>query len=171
MISTTTSVIWVALVFWIGQQMFAQDYGMPSEAQIAAATAEILDQMHFPPRPPEELLSRQFFDNYLDSLDGPHLLFLQSDMDEFAWFRPTMAREVRSKGYIWPAHLIYRVGMARLAERRSIFKPTIYKPPNSILPGRNYGKPNATRRHIRPIYEPHAGSGNRRHERITCNRS
>ena len=117
MISITISIIWVALVFRIGQQLSAQDYGMPSETQIAAASATILDQVHFPSRPPEELLSRQFFDNYLEALDGSHLLFLQSDIDEFAWFRPTMAREVRSKGYTWPAQLIYRVGMLRLVEK------------------------------------------------------
>jgi carboxyl-terminal processing protease len=68
-------------------------------------------------QPFADLLSCQFMGCYLDALDGSHLLFLRSDVDEFGWFRPKLAQMTGSEGDTWPAHLIYTRFLERLAQQ------------------------------------------------------
>ena len=91
----------------------------PTEAEIAYATASVLDHAQFSHRPLDDRLSSQFFDGYLDALDGSRMVFLQSDVDEFGWFRPKMAEMTAMEGDTWPAHLIYARFLRRLAQQVS----------------------------------------------------
>jgi carboxyl-terminal processing protease len=93
------------------------DAGTPTEAQIAEAAAAILDGTHYSHRRPDESLSSQFLENYLDALDDSRVLFLQSDVNEFDWFRPTLARVTLAEGYTWAASLIYQRCLTRLAQK------------------------------------------------------
>jgi len=89
----------------------------PTEADVAYATANVLSRAQLSHRPLDDLLSSQFFAGYLDTLDDSHLVFLQSDTDEFGWFRPRMAQMAVSEGDTWPAHLIYARFLERLAQQ------------------------------------------------------
>ena len=109
----------LALDVLAGKATAFGDDAAPTEAQIAAATATILDGAHYSHRPPDELLSNQFLENYLDALDGSRQLFLQSDADEFGWFRPTLARVTLAQGYTWASSLIYQRFLTRLAQKVS----------------------------------------------------
>lgn len=88
-----------------------------SEADIARATATLLEHSQFSQRRPDAALSSQFMDLYLDTLDGAHLLFTQGDRDEFAALRPTLAQMALRKGDTHPAHLIYARYLQRLAQQ------------------------------------------------------
>lgn len=107
----------VALAFCLVASVASAGDQSPSEAQIAIATAVILDRMHFSHRQPDESLSGQFLENYLDALDGSHLLFLQSDVDEFSWYKPTLSQFTLSEGYTWLAGSIYQRGLNRLGQK------------------------------------------------------
>jgi len=107
----------------------------PSEAQITIATAVTLDRMHFSHRLPDESLSGQFLENYLDALDGSHLVFLQSDVDDFSWYKPTLSRFTLSEGYTWLARSIYQRGLNRLGQKVQ-FQTNLFKLQNLVLRGR-----------------------------------
>ncbi|MGP8202173.1 MAG: carboxy terminal-processing peptidase [Limisphaerales bacterium] len=90
--------------------------GNPTEADITRATATLLARSQFLQQPLDERLSGEFLDRYLDTLDGAHLLFLQSDLDEFARFRPGLAERTILDGDTQPAHFIYTRYLKRLAQ-------------------------------------------------------
>jgi carboxyl-terminal processing protease len=87
-----------------------------SEADITRATANLLERSQFSQRPFDDRLSGQFLDRYEDMLDGAHLLFIQSDLDEFGRFLPDLARMTLREGDTQPAHFIYARYLQRLAQ-------------------------------------------------------
>jgi carboxyl-terminal processing protease len=99
----------------------AQDWEdeTPTETDVAFVTGEILDRAHMPRQPLDDQLSTRFLEGYLDALDPARLLCFQSDVDEFAWFRPDLARMTVAEGDTWPAHMIYARILRRLAVQES----------------------------------------------------
>jgi len=91
--------------------------GEPTEADITRATVGLLDHSQFSQHPLDASLSSQFLDRYLDTLDGAHLLFLQSDLDEFARFRSGLAQKTMFEGDTQPAHIIYSRYLKRLVQQ------------------------------------------------------
>ena len=91
--------------------------GEPTEADITSVTAWLLDREQFLQLPFDNRISSQCLDRYLDTLDGDHLLFFQSDLDEFAGFRPGLAMKMLMEGETRPAHLIYTRYLKRLAQQ------------------------------------------------------
>ncbi len=91
--------------------------GESDEAEIAIATASLLERLQFSQHPLDARLSGKFLDLYLDALDGAHLLFLQSDMDEFEGFRPNAAQMALIEGNTQPSHIIYARYLQRLAQQ------------------------------------------------------
>ena len=105
-----------AVLCGIGMARVAGSAG-PTEASITRVTASLLDRSQFSQRPLDARLSSQFLDRYLDALDGAHLLFFQSDVDEFARFRPDLARITLESGDTRPAHVIFARYLKRLAQQ------------------------------------------------------
>src|ERR1039458_9582844 len=89
----------------------------PTEADITRAVAGLLQRSQFLQLPLDDSISSQCLDRYLDALDGAHLLFFQSDLDEFASFRPGLAAKILVEGETRPAHLIYTRYLKRLAQQ------------------------------------------------------
>lgn len=89
------------------------------EANIARLTARMLEASQFSQHRLDDDLAARFLDRYVNTLDGAHLLFLQSDMDEFAAFRPDLAALTRDVGDTRPAHVIFARYLQRLGQRVS----------------------------------------------------
>ena len=92
------------------------DPSPPTEADVASAAANLLVGTQLVQQPIDDQLSTRFLDNYLDALDASHTIFLQSDIDEFAWFRPDLAKLTLTEGQTWPAHMIYSRYLNQLAQ-------------------------------------------------------
>jgi carboxyl-terminal processing protease len=88
-----------------------------TEANIAGLTASVLEHSQFAHHPLDAELAGKFLDRYLDALDGSHLLFLQSDVDEFDGYRATLAQATRRTGDTHPARAIFDRYLERLAQR------------------------------------------------------
>ncbi|MES2920926.1 MAG: carboxy terminal-processing peptidase [Verrucomicrobiota bacterium] len=109
-----------ALVATAGAFGFRDADPLDAEATDAATTAltsKILESSQFAHQVLDNKLAGKFLDRYLDTLDGAHLLFLQSDLDEFAKFRPSLAEVTRLKGESHLAHLIFKRYQQRLDQR------------------------------------------------------
>jgi carboxyl-terminal processing protease len=89
------------------------------EANITRATVKLLEHSQFARHRLDAELSGKFLDRYLDALDGEHVLFLQSDLNEFDRYRSNLADLTRRAGDTSPAHNIYARYLERLAQREA----------------------------------------------------
>ncbi|MEO6568906.1 MAG: PDZ domain-containing protein, partial [Opitutaceae bacterium] len=88
-----------------------------TEANITRVTTAFLEHSQFAHHPFDNELAGKFLDRYLDALDPAHILFLQSDADEFDAYRDGLARATRRTGDTQPAHVIFDRYLERLGER------------------------------------------------------
>ena len=88
-----------------------------TEANITRFTTTLLEHSQFAHHPLDRELAGKFLDRYLDALDGGHSLFLQSDVDEFAAYRSSLARITRETGDTTAAHSIFARFLQRLEQR------------------------------------------------------
>src|SRR5438876_8754172 len=87
-----------------------------TEGNIAKLAARILEQSQYTHHSLDDEIAAKFLERYLEELDGQHLNFLQSDLDEFAAYRTTLDELVKA-GNTAPAHVIYDRFLHRLEER------------------------------------------------------
>jgi carboxyl-terminal processing protease len=80
-------------------------YGLLSDSRYA-----------YRPRPLDEAMPQEIFDNYLKALDGNKLFFTAQDVAGFERFKPDMGQDVRT-GNLEPAYAIFAVYKQRVAER------------------------------------------------------
>ena len=88
-----------------------------TDAEITRLTTEILEKSQFAHHPLDNELAGKFLDRYLDTLDGQHMVFLQSDIDEFARFKSTLAQATRRDGDSSLARVIFARYLERLDQR------------------------------------------------------
>lgn len=88
-----------------------------TEAAVAALTARILERSQFTHQRFDDALAGRFLDRYLDTLDGGRMIFLRSDEEEFARFRPGLAQAILRKGDTRPARVIFQRYLERLDQR------------------------------------------------------
>ena len=125
---------WLALAcvaFW--QAALADTAGLPApelhpltyQARTAHLAAEVLNRYHYPPTPLDGSLSGKVFDRYLKSLDPDHMVFLQSDLDQWAGARPHLDEAIRNESLTLPFY-IFNTYTERTVERytyaRSLLK-------------------------------------------------
>lgn len=103
--------------------------GKETDAAITAVTAGILESSQFSHQKLDDKLAGEFLDRYLDTLDAGHMLFLKSDLDEFARERPSLAKATRREGDSRLAHLIFKRYLERL-DQRSDFTTGLLKKGN-----------------------------------------
>ena len=88
-----------------------------TNAAVTVITTKILEGSQIAHQRLDDSLAAKFLDHYLDTLDGGHMLFLQSDLDEFAKARPTLAEATRDRGDSALAHTIFARFLERLDQR------------------------------------------------------
>lgn len=88
-----------------------------TDAATTALTSKILESSQFAHQELDNKLAGKFLDRYLDTLDAAHMLFLQSDIDEFAKYRPNLAEITRQQGDSRLAHLVFKRYQQRLDQR------------------------------------------------------
>jgi carboxyl-terminal processing protease len=88
-----------------------------TDAAVTAVTTKVLESSQIAHHRLDDELADKFLDRYLDTLDAGHMLFLKSDLDEFARFRPDLAESTRRHGDSSLAHLIFDRYLERLDQR------------------------------------------------------
>jgi len=89
---------------------------VPDEAAIARLTAKVLAQVHFLRQPLNDEISSKFLDRYIETLDGLHLHFLKTDLEEFDQYR-TVLDDLTLAGKTGPAREIFKRFMERVEQR------------------------------------------------------
>jgi carboxyl-terminal processing protease len=91
----------------------------PNDSRIAYMTARLFDEFHYLQEPLDENISEKFFDQYIGMLDPRRENFLQSDMDEFAFYRTNLGLYTiggHGRADLTPAYMIFDRFKKRLAE-------------------------------------------------------
>jgi carboxyl-terminal processing protease len=88
-----------------------------TDAEITRLTSKILEKSQFAHHPLDDELAGKFLDRYLDTLDSQRMVFLQSDVDEFARFKSALAQATRRDGDSSPARVIFQRYLERLDQR------------------------------------------------------
>ncbi|KIE59116.1 peptidase S41 [Methylacidiphilum kamchatkense Kam1] len=106
-------------------------YGDLTESQcakVAKTVASLLQQAHFSQKPADEKLSQVFLKDYLDALDFSHMVFLQSDIDEFNEKYGKKLFDYIYQEDLTPAFDIYSRYIHRLTERESLIEGLLATP-------------------------------------------
>jgi carboxyl-terminal processing protease len=88
-----------------------------TEATVTRLTTSLLASSQFSHHPLDDQMARKLLDRYVEVLDGPRTLFLQSDVDEFSSYSDTLAEGIRAEGDARPARIIFDRYVERLAQQ------------------------------------------------------
>src|SRR5262249_54651827 len=88
-----------------------------TDAEITRLTSKKLEKSQFAHHPLDDELAGKFLDRYLATLHSTHIMVLQSDVDEFARFKPTLVQAPRRDGDSSPARVIFQRYLERLDQR------------------------------------------------------
>ena len=94
-----------------------EERDLKTEANIAKSVARVLEGYHYSQIKFDDELSSKFLDRYFETLDGLHLHFLQSDIDEFSKYRNQLDDKILREGDTGPAHEIFARLMQRVEQR------------------------------------------------------
>lgn len=111
-----------AFGFWNTKERLDAD---ATEAAITSLTSKILENSQFSHQELDDALAAKFLDRYLDTLDGNHMIFLKSDIEEFSKSRATLASTTREKGDSRLAHQIFKRYLERLDQRNKFISKTL----------------------------------------------
>jgi carboxyl-terminal processing protease len=98
-----------------------------TEQAVTVLTTNILEKSQYAHHPLDDEMVGKFLDRYLDALDGSHMLFLQSDVEDFARFRPELAKAMHREGDDEPAHAIFQRYLLRLEQRADFITKALKK--------------------------------------------
>ncbi len=99
---------------------------LPQQSQAALLSAEVLSRYHYKRIPLDDAASAKIFDNYLKSLDGEKLFFLQADIDQFSDARTKLDDAILKEDLSIP-FAIYNLYQQRIAERISFARTLLRK--------------------------------------------
>ncbi len=88
-----------------------------TDANITRLTTGLLEHSQLAHHPFDDQLAGNVLDRYLDALDGTRSLFLQSDVDGFAAYRPMLAQATRGAGDTSAAKAIFARYLERLSQQ------------------------------------------------------
>ena len=95
----------------------AEGGNAPTESNITRVTAGLLEHSQFSHHRLDDEMAAKFLDRYLDSLDPAHLIFLQSDAQQFDGFCSRLPELTRREGTIAPERTIFERYLERLEQR------------------------------------------------------
>ncbi len=109
-----------SLVTWFATTLDAADFSREQAGRIAVTFARILEQGHYRQTPIDDVVSKQFLKNYLDSLDPNHLIFVQSDVEAFTAKYETSLDDSIKTGEVSPGYDIFAIYLKRLEQRQQL---------------------------------------------------
>jgi carboxyl-terminal processing protease len=88
-----------------------------TDAVITTLTSRILEDSQIAHLKLDDTLAIKFLDRYIDTLDSGHMVFLQSDIEEFSSHLIDLAKDIRDEGDSTLAHIVFKRYLERLDQR------------------------------------------------------
>ena len=112
-------ILWVLLALFSTTLNATQENSplepLPQQARAAHFAAQILSHQNYEHLPFDDKLSSAIFDNYIKALDGEKIIFLQSDIDQFASARTKLGPAMLNEDLSIPFAL-YNLRQQRIVE-------------------------------------------------------
>lgn len=108
---------------------------LPSDVEdgkIGQVVSQILERAHYLQRPFDDAMSHLFLKMYEDALDYRHMVFLQTDIDEFDQKYGNQLNKLTLTGDITPSRDVYNRFVQRLGERQAYVEKVLKTPPNDF---------------------------------------
>lgn len=99
---------------------------LQEQSQAAHISAEVLTRYHYKPVKLDNVSSSKIFDNYLKSLDGQKIFFLQADIDQFASARTKLDDAILNEDLTIP-FAIFNLYQQRVVERTAYARSLLKK--------------------------------------------
>ena len=101
----------------------------PTADQTEAAiwAMRFLSRFHYKPMPLDDAMSEKIFKAYLDSLDGDHLFFTQTDIDQFSAAKDKLDDAIFERNLSAP-FAMFNLYQQRVAERLDYSRELLAKP-------------------------------------------
>ena len=100
----------------------AADFTPQQSTTIAKNVAKFMGLVHYRKAPLDDAIATIFLKNYLNTLDVNHMIFLQSDVDEFTKRYGTRLDDMVKDGQLTPSREIFARFLKRLEERANMAK-------------------------------------------------
>lgn len=100
-----------------------------TQANITRLTTSLLAGSQFARHPLDDQMAAKLIERYLEALDGSRSLFLQSDVDEFAKLRGSLAQATREQGDTRAARVIFERYLQRLSQQAAFDQELLAKGP------------------------------------------
>lgn len=104
------------------------DLSFRDAGRIAQTTGNVLSGGHYRQKPLNDEISATFFTNYLSTLDYARLIFVQSDVDEFAARFATRLDDLTLAGDSSPAYEVFARYLERLEQRTTLALKLLEQP-------------------------------------------
>jgi carboxyl-terminal processing protease len=106
---------------------FCTAHSQPNLKEQAFVLKRMIELNHVSPRPVDDRFSEDFFNQFMDALDGDGLYFTQSDMDALSQFKTILDDELQGKGWHF-FNTVLSLYKRRLHEADSIIHQVSQKP-------------------------------------------
>lgn len=84
---------------------------------ISRLVSALLEKSHYLQTPISAEVSAKFFDRYVDAFDPQHIMFLESDIEEFSKYRKNLGDLTKRMGDSLPAEIIFARYLDRLTQQ------------------------------------------------------
>lgn len=99
---------------------------LQQQSEAAHLTAEVLTRFHYKPARLDDVSSTKIFDNYIKSLDGQKVFFLQSDIDQLSNTRTKLDDAILKEDLTIP-FAIFSLYKQRVIERTAYARTLLHK--------------------------------------------
>jgi carboxyl-terminal processing protease len=142
MMSTFRVLTAAGLVFLSSWATPAKEFTPAQSGRITQVVAGLLEAYHLLGAPLDDTMAERFLKNYFDALDYNHMIFLQSDVDEFTRRYGDTLDEMTKAGIPKPAFDIFARYLERLQQRQQwveelLDSPFDFTKEESYQPSRN----------------------------------
>jgi hypothetical protein len=110
----------------------------PEDSRIANIISHLMEKRHYSQQPFDDLVSSNFFNQYLDALDPLHLILFQSDIQEFEPYRYVLDDLTRKRGDLKPAYAIFDRYLKRFNEQVSFVTNALQNRPFTFTMDEEY---------------------------------
>ncbi len=110
--------IFIAFTHVLSVTLLSAELTPEQSSRITKTVGQIIGQIHYRQTKLNDEISQYHLKNYLNALDFGHMVFLQSDVDEFEKLHGTRLDDQVKFGSLRPAQQIFNRYLERLAERQ-----------------------------------------------------
>jgi carboxyl-terminal processing protease len=120
-------VLAVILGIQLAPPSWSASFTREQSGRVARVVGQMLERLHYRHAPFDDEMSGRFLKNYFDTLDYTHMIFIQTDLEEFQQRYADRLDDLTLRSDVSPAFEIFARFLERLAERNDFVQKVIHE--------------------------------------------